>query len=145
MRHRLVRVALTSALAAAFLAGCGGGGSKLVNPVTSSGSVTIEISKAQVPDFDWVTIDPATRKEFVTNSISVHSFDTNGRVVQTLWGYADATITPPVTYGTTLDGFNLGVGPARPLQRGVLYRVTISYRETDSVEGKESSADWLVP
>ena len=119
---------------AVALLSCGGGGDMLINPVARSGSIVIEISRSTPPEFNW-------RDGLPVQAISVYNFTPAGEVDQVLWGYANISIRPPITYGARLSGgIDLTGGrPAPPLQPGLRYRVEV-------VRGNESSyADWIVP
>ena len=122
-----------SVLTVLFLAGCSGDGPSLVSVIDSSGSLSIDITKEQVPEFSW-------DEDAIAQAISVRRYNTQGSLDQTVWGYANTSVLSPVTYGQVLQGVNLtGTSTASPLQTGVRYRVTIVS------DGSESSAEWLAP
>jgi hypothetical protein len=140
---------LPALLALAFLLNsCGGGGSSFVDPLNSSGSLEILVSKESVPEFAWI-------EGTLIQSITVHSLF-NGTTNQMLWGYSniarDSLVVisgaeslvvygalSPVVYGVTLPGVKLTAGDASLLQRGVRYRVTVVS------SGEESFTEWQVP
>ena len=133
-RHFLTALVSSSALVG--FVGCGGNGNKMVDPLGTGGTITIQITRSTRPDFSWQsgTTAPAAQ------AISVSNFNPAGAVDRILWGYRNISVSPPVTYGTTIaGGLKLGVGDPPPLQSGVRYRVEIV------VDGKASWADWLVP
>jgi len=135
MRHcalGIQYIAFLLLLAFAGMAGCGGGGNKLVNPLDRTGSITIEISRSTTPEFSWTS-------DVAVEAISVWSFSPAGAPDRILWGYRNVSLKPPVTYGAKLNGISLGLGTAPPLQSGVRYRVQVVQNNA------ASHADWIVP
>lgn len=129
-RSRATAAVLPIALIAV---GCGSGTSKLVNPIATDGSITIEISRSSTPEFTW-------ESGVEVHAINVSNFGPTGKVDRILWGYRSISVKPPITYGTSISGgISLGVGSPAPLQSGVRYRVEVVR------DNAASYADWVVP
>jgi len=121
------------ALLGILFAACGNNVAKLVSPLQTSGSITIEIYRSTTPVFSW---NATTAIE----AISVANFRVDGRVDRILWGYRGIAATPPITYGSVIPGgISLSVGTPPALQSGNRYRVEVVSG------GKASTADWIVP
>lgn len=127
-------VIILTIVAAFAVAGCGGAGDRLINPVGSSGDIQIQITRNDVPEFRWTG-------GIIVQQIRVMSFGTEGTVSQVLWGYTNTPISPPVTYGQVIAGGTslTGSGTAGPLQSGRRYRVQVTK------DGVQSYADWVMP
>jgi hypothetical protein len=133
---RHIGLALVGAVAvvAVGASGCGDDGVGLVGPISRDGNVTILISRGTTPVFDW-------ESEATVHGISVYNYGATGKPDQIMWGYANISATPPISYGATITGgvSLTGQSSAPPLQSGVRYMVEV-------VRPSESShAVWIVP
>ncbi len=132
--HIRLAVGATILVAAlAIAAGCGASGDGIINPVDVTGTISIDVSRADRPKFTWE--DGAA-----VQSISVYGFGSTGEINQILWGYVNVDIAPPVTYGDTIDGGqSLTSGAVPTLRTGSRYRVEVVR------SAAVSSTDWIMP
>jgi hypothetical protein len=97
--------------------GCGGGTEPALVPC--SGNLAIVVSTGTTPSFTWTP-------QCGANRLRVDVVDPVVGASGTEWEISSVSgqFGPPVRYGTTPDGADVGVAPA-PLRTGTAYRVTV--------------------